>query len=63
MFVHNYGTEAVWVKGHVGKKEMGREEEKKKTAGRNPDEKERGTETMAIFSPGTFDSKSRYYLQ
>lgn len=28
MFVHNYRTAAVWVQGHVGKKEMGREEGK-----------------------------------
>lgn len=47
MFVHNYRTAAVWVKGHVGKKEMGGGG-KNKTAGRNPDERDRGTETIAI---------------
>ena len=34
-----------------------------KTAGRNPGERERGTETIAVFSDGTFGSNSRHYLK
>ena len=34
-----------------------------KTAGRNPGERERGTDTIAVFSDGTFGSNSRHYLK
>ena len=60
MFVHNYRTAAVWVQGHVGKKEMGREEGKPQVETRV---RERGTETIAVFSDGTFGSNSRHYLK
>ena len=44
MFVHNHRTVAIWMKMPVGKKEWGWG-----TAGRNPDERDRGIETIAIF--------------
>lgn len=47
MFVHNYRTAAVWVKGHVGKKEVGRKEGRAQVE--NPGERDRRTETVAVF--------------
>lgn len=60
MFVHNYRTAAVRVKGHVGEEEMGREEGKPQA---EPGPERLGAETSAFFSHGAFGSNSRYYLQ
>lgn len=45
MFVHNYRTAAAWVKGHVGKKEMGRGKGNRQ---RETQKRETGTEATAI---------------
>lgn len=45
MFAHSPSIAANWVRRQVGKKKWGGGG----TAGRNPDERDRGTETIAIF--------------
>lgn len=46
MFVHNYRTLAVWVKGHVREKDMGR---RKGNLQAETQMRDTGTETIAIF--------------